>query len=293
MKQLILSDIRKKEWSVLILLLCCVLSFPLSFLYKMMAILIIFLSSFYLFRDEQNVWLPFLVYPCSVHPIVISKIIVIFLFDSMVITCLYILLPFALCMIATTYVVLHSICFLLYTYVVADGYCGARQINVLQTLSLIFFFFSIYYNDIWFPIYQTLFYFLPIIIVVSILFIVLICPYSLQKKKTYQIALDSVMSGIKLMYEVTYEDQIPFLKRKGNTNTHFFCFQNDQCNEITTILIYTTKQLRFEIMALCISIMLTLASVSLLISGVVIVLFIRKIYLFYKMLHKVGIKSNS
>lgn len=152
--------------------------------------------------DKQTVWIPFLVYPLSLRKIVFQKILSAGLISYLIYALCCINAPYQTQLFMLTYTNLFFLIFLYSTYVVADGYLNANQINVLKVLGTFLMGTIIYYQYEWISLFIKVAYWSPFIMVVGILILVYISSKTMYKKMTHQIALSAFLNDLKIIRDI-------------------------------------------------------------------------------------------
>lgn len=209
MKELLKADILNyRVWGLLGIIL--ILRFiNIDAKYSLLGYCIVMFGIYHFLENNRSGWLNFFIYPKSIIFIVLEKIII---------TCLYGTLTFALFSFHNTmyhYVYIASfsmVCatiFLVYNFLIPDGYLDNYIINPGKALGSIFMLASVYYPENFDIVFNEWYLFIIIGCMIVWIFALLSSRVRMKKKIMHDVVLENIMPDIKFAYAVAH----------GNWNT--------------------------------------------------------------------------
>ncbi|MDQ0362589.1 hypothetical protein [Breznakia pachnodae] len=209
MKELLKADILNyRVWGLLGVIL--ILRFiNIDAKYSLLGYCIIMFGIYHFLENDRSGWLNFFIYPKNIIFIVLDKIII---------TCFYGTLAFVLFSFHNTmyhYVYIASfsmVCatiFLVYNFLIPDGYLNNYIINSGKALGSIFMLVSVYYPENFDIIFNEWYLFIIIGCMIVWILTLLSSRVRMKKKVMHDIVLDNIMPDIKFAYAVAH----------GNWNT--------------------------------------------------------------------------
>jgi len=209
MKELLKADLLNiRIWGLLgVLLLLHIIDIDTK--YSLLSYCGILFGIYHFLENDRVGWLNFFIYPKKVIQIVLEK---------MVITCVYGSIAFAFYALSNT--ILHSmfiasfsmVCatiFLVYNFLVPNGYLNNYILNPGKTLGSVFMFVSVYYPENFTIVFNEWSMFVIVGCLVVWIFVFLFARTRMKKKVMHDIVLENIMPDIKFTYTLMH----------GNWNT--------------------------------------------------------------------------
>lgn len=284
MKQLILNEINK-QYIYYVMIVDILISIQINE-FRLKSILF-FASLFIIYsliKDDHKIWITLINNDRFLKKIVFSKMVI----ASCLTFIVLIMFSFSLSVNEIKFLYTLSIiylnCFILYTYVIPDGYVNTIQINVLQYYCILSLYLCCFYHWQWFDLFIYLADYMLIIMILMFVITIFICKKTMRNIISHQIALNAILKENRYIQQILYENNSPY----DHIENHIF---NKVKNvQLISIIYVVFLQLQVELILCIFTIMCEIYTISLFLG---IILIGKAVFLFSdcaKKLKKVGCK---
>lgn len=288
MKQLILNEINKK-YIYYVMIFDIIVSVSVQMNEFRLRSLLLFVSLFimyYLLKDDYKIWIALINNDIFLKKIVFSKMLI----ASCLTLIIFMIFSFSLNVIEIKFLytlsTIYLCCFILYTYVVPDGYVNAIQINVLQYYCMLGLYLCCFYHWQWFDLFIFLADYMLIIMIFIFVITIFICKKTMRNIVSHQIALNVILKENRYIQQILYENNLPY----NHIENHIF--NNVKNIQLFSIIHVILLQLQVELILCIFTILCKIYTISLFLG---IMLIEKTVFLYYdctKKLKKVGCKIN-
>lgn len=284
MKQLILNEINK-QYIYYVMIVDILISIQINE-FRLKSILL-FASLFIIYsliKDDHKIWITLINNDRFLKKIVFSKMLI----ASCLTFIVLIMFSFSLSVneikFLYTLSIIYLSCFILYTYVVPDGYVNTIQINVLQYYCILSLYLCCFYYWQWFDLFIYLSDYMLIITIFIFVITIFICKKTMLNIISHQIALNVILKENRYIQQILYENNLPY----DYIENHIF---NKVKNvQLISIIYVVLLQLQVELILCIFTILYEIYTISLFLG---IILIVKTVFLYSdctKKLKKVGCK---
>lgn len=285
MKQLILNEINK-QYIYYVMIVDILISIQINE-FRLKSILF-FTSLFIIYsliKDDHKIWITLINNDRFLKKIVFSKMLI----ASCLTFIVLIMFSFSLSVneikFLYTLSIIYLSCFILYTYVVPDGYVNAIQINVLQYYCILSLYLCCFYYWQWLDLFIYLSDYMLIIMIFIFVITIFICKKTMLNIISHQIALNVILKENRYIQQILYENNLPY----DHIENHIF--NNVKNIQLFSIIYVVLLQLQVELFLCIFTILCEIYTISLFLG---IVLIVKTVFLYsdcIKKLKKVGCKK--
>lgn len=284
MKQLILNEINK-QYIYYVMIVDILISIQINE-FRLKSILF-FASLFIIYsliKDDHKIWITLINNDRFLKKIVFSKMLI----ASCLTFIVLIMFSFSLSVNEIKFLYTLSIiylnCFILYTYVIPDGYVNTIQINVLQYYCILSLYLCCFYHWQWFDLFIYLADYMLIIMILMFVITIFICKKTMRNIISHQIALNVILKENRYIQQILYENNLPY----DHIENHIF--HKVKNVQLISIIYVVLLQLQVELILCILTILCEIYTISLFLG---IILIVKAVFLLSdctKKLKKVGCK---
>lgn len=284
MKQLILNEINK-QYIYYVMIVDIIISFQINE-FRLKSILF-FASLFIIYsliKDDYKIWITLINNDIYLRKVVFSKILIASCLTFIVLIMFSFSLRVNEVKFLYTLSIIYLSCFVLYTYVIPDGYVNTIQINVLQYYCILSLYLCCFYHWQWFDLFIYLSDYMLIIMIFIFVITIFICKKTMRNIISHQIALNVILKENRYIQQILYENNLPY----DYIENHIF---NKVKNvQLFSIIYVVLLQLQVELILCIFTILYEIYTISLFLG---IILIVKTVFLYSdctKKLKKVGCK---
>lgn len=283
MKQLLMNEVINKNIYLLLGMVLLINTQSITFEYKIIFLFVSLFVLFYLLKGNHKRWLLLINHKTQIRKIVFAKILISTLFSILI--CLFFSMHCRIDEIRFMYTlgVIYLNCFILYTYVIPDGYYQSFQVNVLQVYCVLFLYLCCIYHYEWWHPFISLSYYGLWITLINFSFTIIVAAKTIRKVYAHQVALSVLLD------EFRFIQQVLFVKETQSIllNEIFFNWLNDKRSYPIFATFYVViLQLKYYLLILFVMILFELWNIVYLLAIIIFISIIIKTIECYKKLKK-------
>lgn len=204
MKELLKADaLNYRIWGLLGVIL--ILRFiNIDAKYSLLGYCIIMFGIYHFLENDRSGWLNFFIYPKSIVLIVLEKIIITCFFGMFAFVLFSFHNPMYHYVYTASFSMVCATIFLVYNFLIPDGYLNNYIINPGKALGSIFMLASVYYPENFDIVFNEWYLFIIIGCIIIWIIILLFSRVRMKKKVMHDIVLDNIMPDIKFAYAVAH-----------------------------------------------------------------------------------------